>query len=406
MEQLFTPTRRYQDIWGDDDDSLYTEAELAVPLEDFLSHRWDWKDLHALAPSDDLHIFLWITVHAFLALQGIANDFAFIGPHICSAAKLQATSGHEHTLMLMQDSDPAHPNGACNVFWRAITTSDMVQLSIHDCRFRPGRLPSGPILSQFFRGTPLLRVLHIRGFDFKEEHCRALATLKRTDLKVKLSECSIEPGYAEDTFIDWFRHNQVVTELDRCDIDCSILCALSGNNSVKKLSFEYIVEEKIHSLAHALPDNMGMEHLVFSHFEVSDETWSLLFRSLSRHPHLESLSILSKSSTCNSRRQILSAASKTTRMQAVLEMLRHNTVVRTIDLADNFRDVEVYLCAILPRLEMNRSCFEVQRLAVKRADLSIRPQLLGRALHVVRYNPNLVFLFLLENVPAFVRTEE
>jgi hypothetical protein len=76
------------------------------------------------------------------------------------------------------------------------------------------------------------------------------------------------------------------------------------------------------------------------------------------------------------------------------------------DLADNYIDVEAYLNVILPRLEMNRSCFEVQRQALKRADLPIRPQLLGRALHVVHYNPNLVFQFLSENVPAFVRTEE
>jgi hypothetical protein len=55
---------------------------------------------------------------------------------------------------------------------------------------------------------------------------------------------------------------------------------------------------------------------------------------------------------------------------------------------------------------MNRNCFEVQRQAVKRADPSIRPQLLGRALYKVRYNPNLLFRFLLENVPAFVRTDE
>jgi hypothetical protein len=61
---------------------------------------------------------------------------------------------------------------------------------------------------------------------------------------------------------------------------------------------------------------------------------------------------------------------------------------------------------ILPRLEMNRNYFEVQRRALKRADPSIRSQLLGRAWHLVRYNPNLIFQFLSENVPAFVRTEE
>jgi hypothetical protein len=52
---------------------------------------------------------------------------------------------------------------------------------------------------------------------------------------------------------------------------------------------------------------------------------------------------------------------------------------------------------------MNRRCFEVQRQALKREDPSVRPQLLGRVLYVVQYNLNLVFQFLLENVPAFVR---
>jgi hypothetical protein len=124
-----------------------------------------------------------------------------------------------------------------------------------------------------------------------------------------------------------------------------------------------------------------------------------------KHPRLESLSVPFQS-TNYILRQILSAACKTKRMQVVLEMLQHNTVIQTIDLADHFRDVDVYLNDILPRLEMSRSCFEVQRHFMKLADPSIRPQLLGRALHVVQYNPELVFRFLSENVPAFVRIEE
>jgi hypothetical protein len=81
-------------------------------------------------------------------------------------------------------------------------------------------------------------------------------------------------------------------------------------------------------------------------------------------------------------------------------------VLHTIKLPDAFETEELYQNSILPRLEMNRSCFEVQRQAVKRAGPSVHPQLLGRALYVVQYNPNLVFHFLLENVPAFVRKEE
>jgi hypothetical protein len=81
--------------------------------------------------------------------------------------------------------------------------------------------------------------------------------------------------------------------------------------------------------------------------------------------------------------------------------------VHTIDLHDDAKDEEFFQNSIVPRLEMNRnSSFEDQRQALTRADPSIRGQLLGRALHVVRSNPDLLFRFLSENVPAFVRPDE
>jgi hypothetical protein len=144
---------------------------------------------------------------------------------------------------------------------------------------------------------------------------------------------------------------------------------------------------------------LGIEDLAITDLTMSDETWSLLFRSLSTHPRINSLTI-------HIGFQSDSAESKRTWMSAILQMLQHNTVMHTIRFLGDFNDEAVYQNSIPPRLETNRSCFEVQRQAVKRADPSIRPQLLGRALHVVQHNPELVFLFLPEIVPAFVRTEE
>jgi hypothetical protein len=91
---------------------------------------------------------------------------------------------------------------------------------------------------------------------------------------------------------------------------------------------------------------------------------------------------------------------------AVLRLAQRNTVVHTIDLSGNAKDEELFQNFILPRLEMNRNCFEDQRQALTRADPTIRGQLLGRALHVVRSNPNLLFRFLSENVPTFVRSDD
>jgi hypothetical protein len=154
-----------------------------------------------------------------------------------------------------------------------------------------------------------------------------------------------------------------------------MLSALSGKNSLKKLVIAGTTGEA---------DRRS-----------GDETWSLFFRSLSTHPLIEVVSLITPWTH-------LSAEERTTRLHAVIQMLQLNTVVHTIILANSFRREAVYQNSILPRLEMNRSCFEVQRQAVKRADHSIRPQLLGRALHMVQYNPNLVFQCLSENVPAFV----
>jgi hypothetical protein len=132
----------------------------------------------------------------------------------------------------------------------------------------------------------------------------------------------------------------------------------------------------------------------------------LLFRSLWTHPRIHTVNIISRDIMTmlylHGYLPILSAQLKANRMHDVLQMLQYNTVVQQINLSDNLKDNEIYENSIVPRLEMNRSRFEKQRQALKRADPSIRSRVLGRALHVVRYNPDLFFRFLSENVPAFV----
>jgi hypothetical protein len=412
MEHLCAPTRRYQELIEHDRDDdgpfEYTEVALAISVEDFLIYYWNWKDLQAFLAGGVTPKILWITEHAFLVAEESENVDFLDGGLSCIVAKIHATSGEEETLILAQLSHADKSTVEVSVFWRAIMTSNSVKLTIEATEYLLHVLPSGPVLSQFLRESPSLQALDFRGVGFTEELCRVFVTLQRTDLKVTLSDCIIEPEDTEEDFIEWFRNNQVVTEIDCCHIGDHILSALSGNNSVKKLTIDRLQRNdssrgEILCLAQALPGNMGIEHLTISGFEMSDEIWIRLFRSLSTHSRISLLSLRGKWTVDFTS---LSAASKTKTLNAIVEMLQRNTVVRTIELPYCFNNEAVYQNSILPRLEMNRNCFEVQRQAVKRADPSIRPQLLGRALHVVRYNPNLVFQFLSENVPAFVRTEE
>jgi hypothetical protein len=86
------------------------------------------------------------------------------------------------------------------------------------------------------------------------------------DLKVKVRCCKLDPQGAEDIFIEWFRHNQVITELHRCDMDSSFLSDLRGNHYVKKIAIDGTSEKEIRSLIQALPGIMGIEHLTLCAF--------------------------------------------------------------------------------------------------------------------------------------------
>jgi hypothetical protein len=413
MEQFFTPSRHLQDrVERTRMDDEYTEVQLTVSVEEFLRRcRWGWNDLRAFLIGGATPKLLWITENAFLVVDD--EDF---GDDIAHAI-FRELNGQEQALILVHLHDTLElSTGEAGIFWRAITTSNSVHMTIENYYGFGNRLalPSGPILSSFLRESPSLQVLELKGFDFKEEHCRALATLpvQVTNLKINFSDCSFQPQDAEDTFIEWFRNTQVVTGVQGCPMGSRMISALSGNHSVKKLTLGHyfggtcVGEDEMGSLAQSLPGNIGIQHLTILYYGMSEKTWIILFRSLSTHPRITRLSLPTTSSMRFDHTPHLSAASKEVRMKAIIQMLQINTVVLTIDLADQFDDEELYQKFILPRLEMNRSCFEVQRQDVKRADPSIRPQLLGRALHAVQYNPELVFRFLSENVPAFVRSEE
>jgi hypothetical protein len=413
MEQFFTPTRPVRpDLYAEsthgDDRYEHTEVQLAVPVEDFLAYNWDWKDLRAFLNGGNTPKILWITEYTFLVVIESGNTFVFdfdLLSGFMDAIFQETSDEKQEELYLAHLDHPADLSTVeAGVFWRAVATSNSVKLRIEDFDDNRLPLPSGPLLSQFLRESLSLQCVNFHSFDFKEEHCLAFATLQRHDIEITLNTCTFEPQDSEDTFIEWFRHNQVVTELVFCDMDRKFLSALSGNNSVQKLVIEKEFRAReMRSLVQALPGNMGIEDLNLTIIGMSDKTWSLLFRSLSTHPRIKRLSLSKKRTTDHSS---LSAESKSTWMKAILQMLYLNTVVCRIHLPDSFNDEAVYQNAILPRLEMNRTCFEVQRQAVKRADPAIRPQLLGRALHAVRYNSDLVFLFLSENVPAFIRTDE
>jgi hypothetical protein len=129
------------------------EVQLAVPLEDFLVCNWDWKDLRAALTDDVTPKVLWITEDAFIKVNG---NLAHFKPNECVTASFQEISGLEQSLVLVHPDnadDAAISVGVAGLFWRAITTSNCVQLRIdNEARNNEEKrlmLPSAPLLSKF-----------------------------------------------------------------------------------------------------------------------------------------------------------------------------------------------------------------------------------------------------------------
>jgi hypothetical protein len=117
-------------------------------------------------------------------------------------------------------------------------------------------------------------------------------------------------------------------------MESSILCALSGNNSVKRLAFPLrgnLGDEYIRALTQALATNQGIEDLDLSHASMK-EACRPLFHALSTHPRIKRLSI-----GTNYRAHMTDSATSTT-MHAIIRMLVLNTVVHTIELPHVFKN--------------------------------------------------------------------
>jgi hypothetical protein len=405
MDRLFAPIRLLRERHGPNANLGFTEVRLAVSIEEFVNDGWDWSDLYdfATGAAGEMWKVLWITEDTFIWVNTQMN-FVLLVQHQVWRATFTATNGQTQVLALAMTNtfSSSLSAGASSVFWHAVTTSNCVKLRLeHQYSVWCKGLCSGPALLHFLGASPSLELLEFIDFDFEEAHCRAFATLERTGLEVTFEKCSFDAQDATGTFIEWLRHSQVVTELDDCSMEHIIISALDGNSSVKSLSFHTTTDGRgddlVRSLALALPGNQGIENLCVS--LMRDETWSLLLRSLRAHPRIQIVTL--------SDIPDVSAASMTTMMNAVLRLVQCNTVVHTIDLPDHAKDAEFFQNSIVPRLEMNRNFFEDQRQALKLADSSIRRQLLGRALHAVRSNPDLLFRILSENNPAlFVLSNE
>jgi hypothetical protein len=146
-----------------------------------------------------------------------------------------------------------------------------------------------------------------------------------------------------------------------------------------------------------LANNRGLVDVNMHGNPICDDNWSVLCEALKARPTLTCLDLI----FTRPRHSWLTDEQKTHRTRAVAEMVQDNTFLLTpIHISEDERDKQIYTEEICPYLDTR--IYRPRVLAVKQTtERSFREKVLGRALYCVKSKPNLVWMFLSENVDAF-----
>jgi hypothetical protein len=149
--------------------------------------------------------------------------------------------------------------------------------------------------------------------------------------------------------------------------------------------------QELLAISDALKENKSLVQLqLWYDFGKSDEAWGAICDSLETHPTLEVLELR------NLYYSSFHPSVYTSRLQALVHMLKVNTLIHTIHLDERYSEHEIYRGSVIPYLERNR--LRSRLLAIQKTrQMTYRAKLLGRALLAVRTDPNSFWMLLSGN---------
>jgi hypothetical protein len=397
LEALFRPTTRFRDShalpYG------FTELELlpGLTVESVLATGVTWDEFHRFLRDK----IVWMATNVFVFPRG-----SYVG----GALRVLQLGGNGYTNMFVyvtRGTPAAAATATCDFLMRLLATCEKRDVSIRGCSEGVSTPLSGAGLSLFFqesRGS--LRKVTLYYMALSADQCRALVTMPQLDVELEMHYCSLVDD-AAGAFVECLHSDRGSVELHHCDIDFRVLAsALTGNSRVAGFTpYWETTDADTAVLFAALANNSGLVELDCQHYPISDDNWSILCESLKAHPILTSLDLRLTMPVSSGIRNVLRDEQKSHRTRVLADMMKVNTILLTILLSDNEHDDQIYTEEISPYLETN--LYRPRVLAVKKTHVrEFREKVLGRALDCVKSNPNLVWMFLSQNVDAFVRSEE
>jgi hypothetical protein len=403
MERLFSPcTRLYDSLERQFDREMFRynhirERNLNVSTEVLLSAKraFTYWDLHAMLCKRN--IIAWLTPHvavvgecegAYVGTLPLDHSYSFqvgvngkeIRAFTLSSAAFSETFDVVHRL-LMADV-------------REVYELDFISFHHH----RDETFFSALSLAYLMEQCQSLKALKLENTTSHEDHFRVLGNFSEPGLEVELKRCQIRGATAVLAAV--LESNQGPTKLDGCYMDYSVFATgLRGNSRLKSLKPIITLNragdgnEEVLAIAAALKENKGLVELDFidDFGGMRDETWYAVCDSLKTHPTLEVLDFRT-----NVYRGPFSPAVIKSRIQALVDMLRVNMSIHTINSVECYSEHELFRRSVIPCLETNRLRPRLLAIQKSRPD-SYRAKVLGRALLAARTDVNSFWMLLSGN---------
>lgn len=438
MEDFCSPTTRYEDLYFErnpDREPLveYSEVTLTANWSE-VKKRCSDKDF-----SKDFLAYLslhrlWVSQHCFVTVEEAYAATGFdIDYQYAFAVKDVFSSWLEAKDLKVYAASAEHAVGVFDELFQVLAVSDASQVcfSCHDESNlipTPGRVtPSfvlfpvpGPVLSRYLASNSKLETLRLQDMTLNAELCRALYT-SRTAISIELIRSKFTDDGLEALMEALHRNRAPITALINCKLDTETLATgCAGNTTLKtlkpigELAHDHLSHTDFTRLAASWPEQLLTLDLAGQ--PVGQESWLLVLQSLHQHETLQELDL---HLTPAERR--MSPVQKRDRMLAVVDLLRHNTVLYRIHMLPHECDAAILKNEIQPRLLLNRYRPRVRALrgtfdednddgdiatatmmaatttSTPNATDVYRGKLLAQALYKVRANPNLVWLLVSEN---------
>jgi hypothetical protein len=404
MEHLFSPCTRLidlfenEDLLGDIDGYGFMEEfedvrelNLDLSTEELLSAErgFTYADLYAMLESGEK--VAWLTPRAtIMRPDGISEGYVNILAD--GYYRFGFTADDKQVVVVARSSE--HLLEICDAVLRLLAVSVIHSVVLDKVGTPYSIVINAPTLAHLMEQCQSLKVLELSNQEMDENHCRVLGAYSRPDLDIELIRCKFTPDGA-NALVEVLGRNQGPTELYHCEIDNAVLAdGLRGNSRLKSFGKDFSdsrsSNREVLSIANALQENQGLIKLDLKcrNSNMNDETWGAVCDSIKTHPTLEVLHLYVGPPRAP---DVI-----TSRIQALVDMIKVNNSISTIDVHHSYWEHEMYQGSVIPYLKTNR--LRPRLLAIQKTrPIAYRAKVLGRALLAVRTDPNRFWMLLSGN---------